>query len=473
MMSRSGKMDSIKAIAIALVVLYHMGITPYGYLGVDMFLVISGYLTARSLSKRLDEGCPFVVSFLVSRFARILPLVLCATTVSLALGLVVMLPDDLENLSETVVASNVFLNNVLQCITTGNYWDVVNEYKPLMHTWYLGLLFQYYFVIAILFWAAGRFFPESSRRSIIVCLSGLSVLSWLLLVVGIGKTVWAFYYLPWRFFEFSVGSLVWFSGERLYGLLSRSWRTTATWVALMVCPLMLLESLLIANWLRVTIVVIVVAVLLLSDCERSRLGKLLVNVPLVCSIGRASLSVFIWHQVILAFGRYSIISVDSSALVACAYLAIIILLSMFSYYFIERIDMRHLMSLRGIICMSIIFLLINGVSLVTYLRAGVWHDVPELEIVSSMAQRGMHAKYNSRNHLLDRDFTDTSGKIKVLVVGDSFARDWINVLRESSSADKLQISYCDISFWSTNVLVRACEADFVFYATMGGVNHKF
>ncbi len=50
-----------------------------------------------------------------------------------------MLPDDLENLSQSVIATNFFTNNILQAITTKNYWDVVNEYKPLMHTWSLGV----------------------------------------------------------------------------------------------------------------------------------------------------------------------------------------------------------------------------------------------------------------------------------------------------------------------------------------------
>ncbi len=51
-----------------------------------------------------------------------------------------MLPDDFENTAQSIVATNFFGNNVLQSITTKNYWDVVNEYKPLMHTWYVGLI---------------------------------------------------------------------------------------------------------------------------------------------------------------------------------------------------------------------------------------------------------------------------------------------------------------------------------------------
>ena len=84
--------------------------------------------------------------FLVGRVARLWPLVLIMAALALGVGVFVMLPDDLENLSESVIASNVFANNVLSCITTKNYWDIANVFKPLMHTWYIGVLMQAYVV---------------------------------------------------------------------------------------------------------------------------------------------------------------------------------------------------------------------------------------------------------------------------------------------------------------------------------------
>jgi hypothetical protein len=63
---------------------------------------------------------------------------------SLAIGYVLWLPNDYENLAETVIASTVFSNNILSGITTKNYWDAINEYKPLMHMWYVGILMEYY-----------------------------------------------------------------------------------------------------------------------------------------------------------------------------------------------------------------------------------------------------------------------------------------------------------------------------------------
>ena len=130
-------LDVLKAVAIIAVVLYHADILGYGYLGVDVFLVLSGFFVARSL-----EGKKYF-SFVVSRILRLLPVLLVAGLVAMAAGWFTMLPDDYENLGESVVATNLFANNILSAITTGDYWNIGNKYKPLMHTWYVGLLMQF------------------------------------------------------------------------------------------------------------------------------------------------------------------------------------------------------------------------------------------------------------------------------------------------------------------------------------------
>lgn len=71
--------------------------------------------------------------------------------VSLAVGYFTMLPDDFENLGEPAVASSAFLNNILCAITTKDYWNLGNNYKPLMHLWYAGVLTQSYIVLTVLF----------------------------------------------------------------------------------------------------------------------------------------------------------------------------------------------------------------------------------------------------------------------------------------------------------------------------------
>lgn len=124
---RLSYLDVLKAIAIIAVVLYHIGLLPYGYLGVDVFLVIAGFLVTRSIQKLSGSDGKWYFKFLVDRISRLFPVLLVAGFVAMAIGWFAMLPDDYENLGESVVATNLFANNILSAITTGDYWNIANE----------------------------------------------------------------------------------------------------------------------------------------------------------------------------------------------------------------------------------------------------------------------------------------------------------------------------------------------------------
>ena len=178
-------LDVLKAIAIIAVVLYHSGFLTYGYLGVDLFLVINGYLITRGLSKKVlttnEQHSSFkeYTEFELSHIIRLLPVLLVAGVFCMAWGYWVMLPDDYENLSESVVASNLFSNNILSAITTKNYWDISNEYKPLMHTWYLGVLMQFYIFYPLIFFIA-KIDKKTPHKTLLTIISVMAIVSLLI-----------------------------------------------------------------------------------------------------------------------------------------------------------------------------------------------------------------------------------------------------------------------------------------------------
>ena len=122
-----------------------------------------------------------------------------------------MLPDDFENTAQSVIATNFFGNNILESITTKNYWDVGNEYKPLMHTWYVGLLMQYYVLISLLLFIVGKLISETNKRRKInvILASFLGLLSLFLYIISDDACA-KFYYLPYRLYEFCAGALVYY-----------------------------------------------------------------------------------------------------------------------------------------------------------------------------------------------------------------------------------------------------------------------
>lgn len=113
--------QGIRALAVLTVFVFHLGFLPNGYLGVDIFFVISGFLITGILNKEFINGTYSIKEFYLRRLRRIIPLVLIVNIIALIIGFIIMLPDDYENLAQSVVATNFFSNNILQYITTGNY----------------------------------------------------------------------------------------------------------------------------------------------------------------------------------------------------------------------------------------------------------------------------------------------------------------------------------------------------------------
>lgn len=465
MKERNLAFDVLKGIAILAVVLYHFGLCPNGYLGVDIFLVIAGYFTAKSLWKQNDKNLTGGGKYLLYRILRLLPLLLLAEIVILIYGLFLMMPDDFENVSQSVIASNFFANNILADITTGNYWDVCNEYKPLMHTWYLGILMQFYVIYVIIdlliFKIKGK---KISAYIIVWCVvSGLSLILYCLNIPASHK----FYQIPFRLFEFGVGSLAYY----LY--ISKLDRKISRGNAILV----ILSFIAVILFLFISPDFINAQYRLLSVVGLSFIltfylpgigfinGKLWLNRALA-AVGAASFSLFVWHQVVFALTRYSF---TSNLYTLAAILLLIVLiggLTFISYKYLESMKFDK----RKIILMITLFCIVNVSAFVVYKRAGIFYDIPELEVKANNIHRGMWAEYCDKGYKFDREFTDTI-KPRWMVIGNSFGRDFVNIICESYLHDKVDLSYA-VNIEDKKHLKRLKEADIVFISTLG-LNKEF
>lgn len=470
---RSSKLDLLKGLAIIGVALYHAGYMQYGYLGVEIFLVIAGYLTAKGISRRILEKRFTPLGFMWERIARLLPLVLVAGAVSMAFGAFLMLPDDFENLCDSVIASSFFANNILQWITSRNYWAAINEVKPLMHFWYLGLLVQFYvlFIAVVAFLA--KLCPKRAITVLRLIVSVLLVASLMLYVSPIGDVGQHFYFLPWRLFEFLAGVMIALLSTRrpkvaegaekkMRGKLIAS-RSLYVEICLAAIVALCLSSWIdLPNQLRTVLMAMVACVVVVIPDDMFLFLSGRVFAPIIWC-GKASLSIYVWHQVILAFTRYSFETSFSMGTLAVM-MAILICLSFAGYFFIEQKFTR--LGGWGTIALGVAFIALNGLAFVGYTRAGVVRDIPELDVYVANAQRGIHAEYNERVMQYNNPFK-AAGKKKVLVIGDSFARDWSNVLLESDVADKIELSYFRQVDPPADVSDRVRNADAVFYTTSG------
>lgn len=462
---RSERIDLLKAFAIIAVVLYHLSLLSYGYLGVDIFFVVAGYFFVRKVIRQTENSEIRPLGSILDKLVRLWPPVVVASAVALILGLVFMLPDDLENLSESVIASLAFSNNILSCITTKNYWDVANVYKPLMHTWYIGVLMEAYIVLIILYYITSKL-SHNKKKGLACVTASVTVLSALLYILPLFSSAGKFYYLPFRIWEITLGGLIAFLPIEKLSKLQNSIgiRLLEIGSAVLLFFLFLPDILALHSSVRLILVVLFTCALiisfLLSKEKYTKIGHVF------SYVGQASYSIYIWHQLIIAFALYCVVpSLDAWSVLAI--LLITAVVSVLSFLFAEK-KLEKVKKKKILLIICIVFsVLLAGVSGVLYLRAGVIRDVPELGIDSSSVHRGMHSEYCDRPYKWDKDFAEDD-RTNVLVIGNSFGRDFANILAESSLKDIIEISYVYVSTDTTYHSLLDYEdrfraADYVFF----------
>ena len=463
---RSVRIDILKGISIIAVVMYHIGILPFGYLGVDVFLVIGGYMMMVGIDKSLDNNTFSYWKYIYKRLVRLWPILIIVSIVSIGVGCFLMLPDDYENLSQSVIASGVFANNILACITTKNYWDIVNTYKPLMHTWYLGILMQAYVVIPLLILIVSKIF-NNSKKALKAFMIFITIASFILFLLPIASTAQKFYYLPYRIFEISFGAVVALLHYKKENKVNNKIMTLLEIACfVLVGSLIFVKVTFIPSSIKLSIVVLCTGVMLYVFQYK----KEKVNILGKClgAIGQCSFSIYLWHQVVVAFMYYSVLP-ELTFLSFCVFIVIVAIISVLSYFLLEKSFGRIVKNKKGeiitLLSCTCVFIGLSAFSGYIYINAGVVRDVPELNISTSNIHKGMHAEYCDIPYKWDNDF-ENNDKIKVVVIGNSFGRDWANILSESSMHNDMQISY--IFPYSEEYIEervnRIEQADMVFYA---------
>ncbi len=405
-------------------------------------------------------------ALLFNRLYRLWPLFAIAGLVCLTYGCFLMLPDDYENVAQSIVATNFFGNNILQAITTKNYWDVVNEYKPLMHTWYVALLMQYYVFIVVIGWLTQKLSGKNSYRALIWVTGVIAVISFLLYLF-VGSASDKFYFLQYRLFEFVAGMQVFYVSPKkeIVSKESRLWNCLFAVAYACLLALLFVEAKFVPNQWRLSLVVGLTALLLYAMPRLKIAGNAVFSNCWIAVGGRCSYSIFVWHQLVFALTRYSCTSDLTDVSTFLIVTAIIAMLSFISYKFIEKVPKSP-----AVWGATIAILLLTTVgSLWVYNEAGVMRDVPELDVKKNNVHRGIWAEYCDRGYQYDRDFTDDP-RSKWYVIGNSFGRDMVNIITESAISDEVDLVYSDNHTFEEHP-ERFARADKVIFSSLGGDEH--
>lgn len=153
--------QGLRALAVGPVVLFHAfpKLVPGGYVGVDIFFVISGFLITRILLRELEQDRMSITDFYVRRINRLFPALYTMLVITIVMGVLILPPDALVDLSKTVLGTSFFVSNIV-LMQLSDYFAGPSEFRPLLHTWSLAVEEQYYLAFPLLLYFFHKRFPH-------------------------------------------------------------------------------------------------------------------------------------------------------------------------------------------------------------------------------------------------------------------------------------------------------------------------
>ncbi|MCD9027577.1 acyltransferase [Luteimonas sp. BDR2-5] len=331
------EIDGLRAIAVLSVLLFHLdpGWLPGGFTGVDIFLVISGFLITTQIVESSRRGHFSFRDFYLRRIRRIAPAYLTVVLVSLAAACVLMLPEDLAHTARAAMWSTLSAPNVFFWLhlDTGYFAEDTSQ-QVLLHLWSLGVEEQFY-----LLWPALLLLVLSRGRRAGIAAVGMAVIASLIAAQWLAGTdpAFAYYMLPTRAGELGIGALLALASPPAtpctrssvgYELLA------ALGVGLIASGFILLDGSSRFPGFNALYPCLGSALVILADSRR----KCIVLAPLrsrpAIAIGIVSYSLYLWHWPVLAFARY--VGVATGTWLALVLVPVIVMLSLASYWLIER-----------------------------------------------------------------------------------------------------------------------------------------
>ena len=325
------EIDGLRAFAVVAVIINHINknIIPSGYLGVDIFFLISGFVITSSLFKKDSKNFfLFITSFYERRIKRLIPaLVFFVFTISIILSLFVL---SAGSYYITGVTSLFGFSNIYLFFLSDSYWGNDALMNPFTHTWSLGVEEQFYLIFPIIFWFTNNNKNKSIKKLSII-LGFFSIISLFIFVYNYkSNNNLAYYLMPSRFWEIGLGSIAYLTSMSKYRF---TYKLTNINPIILIIPIFLIFTLPISKGLEATISIVILTFLLLLNIKNNNKILYILSYKYIINIGKISYSLYLWHWGIIAIARWTI-GVNRYSLLVIFLL--IILMSFISYQFIEK-----------------------------------------------------------------------------------------------------------------------------------------
>ena len=329
-MKYRAEIDGLRAFAVVPVILFHAGFELFsgGFVGVDVFFVISGYLITTILIEDIENKRFSIVNFYERRARRILPALFFVMLVCIPFAWMWMYASQMKDFSQSLVAVSLFASNV-QFWRESGYFDTAAEEKPLLHTWSLAVEEQYYVIFPIFLILTWRFGKNRVFWMIVV----MAAISLLLSEWGWrNKATANFYLAPTRAWELFAGSIAAFAVQK-QGVQKNNPLALAGLTAIIFSIFFYDETTPFPSVYALVPVLGVVLLVLYADKETFA-AKLLSTKGFV-GIGLISYSAYLWHQPLFAFSRV-LSEKQPTAFIMGALAVTSIILAFLSWRFVEK-----------------------------------------------------------------------------------------------------------------------------------------
>ncbi|MEQ1579218.1 MAG: acyltransferase family protein [Steroidobacteraceae bacterium] len=481
-----GDINGLRAVAVLAVLLYHFGVPGFagGFVGVDIFYVISGYLMTGILLGRLPLGRNVLISFYLARARRIVPALLGLCAAVMLLGWFWISPVHYRELAMHAAASLAFVSNIV-------YWQQVNYFNPdaegywLLHTWSLSVEWQFYLLYPLALLLLARLYGTGDgARFRLAILVALLLSLGLAIVATMTAPQAAFYLLPSRAWELLAGGLVWLHQRQFAAATSHRQALVFIGVLLLLSSIVLLDDA--SSWATLMVAIPVAGSVLVLLGNRPTF--LLAN-PVCQAIGRWSYSIYLWHWPIAVFLRESGAGLNWQRTLAG--ISMSMLLGYGSFLFIETPSRKGLGSLKTkaqllwqaagagalALCAGAV-VMANGYPQRAPLDNAATYQRMESDLLRwdfpASCSSALSPDGNPR--ICSLGSGGTSGR--VLVLGDSHAQQWYPWFESAAASSDLHIDFvtyegCSVgyeprpgmncgTFWSgANDLARKLQPDLV------------
>ena len=342
------KIDGLRAIAVLSVVFYHLKISYFdgGFIGVDIFFVISGYLITSIILSDKKRGTFNFKNFLIKRIKRLLPAIVFVSLLAICFGFLILSPDDLINFSRSIITSIFFVSNILYW-TESNYFNQISEFKPFLHTWSLGVEMSFYLIWPLILIFLIKLLKQKQIIFFIIITSILSLIfieyiytKGLVFETDLFKGFFygkyisdtLFYNAPFRLFEFFFGCILCFIPKKQYSdLTNQSFFILG--LILIFCSILILNYKSKIPGISLIPAMIGTSFIIFFN-EKSFFNKILNN-KIMIGIGLISYSLYLIHWPLISLYKYY----NLGALEFYDKIIILILsffISILMYFFIEK-----------------------------------------------------------------------------------------------------------------------------------------